>query len=342
MTKISVIVPIYNVEKYISKCLDSIINQTHNDLEILCIDDIGNDNSMKIVEEYAQKDNRIKIIRHNSNKGLGCARNTGLKHATGKYIACVDSDDWIDSTMLEKVYYKLEELNLDSVWVKVNTYIEDEDRYTTDNYYKALFEHPSGLLEITPDNINNFPVNAWNKVYRSDFIKKNNIEWSKGLLYEDLEFYYQFYTRSHKTYLLDEMLYFYRWRSTSIMNQTNAGKCRCEDIYDVSQNIYNYLINYNLFDVYKNAFINLVVRNIKLFLYNPHYKERVINKAKELLKEINYPNHYSKNENDIFLKKVLLYNSNIKDNKILLFLINLIPIKKLRHKYRENLRKDIF
>lgn len=336
---ISVIVPIYKVEQYIAQCLDSIVNQTYKDLEILCIDDCGTDKSMEIVESYAAGDERIKIIRHEKNKGLGCARNTGLEHATGKYIACVDSDDWIDVTMLEKAVEKLEELDLDSVWVKVNTYLEQEDRYSTDNYYKGLFEQKGGIIEITKDNINSFPVNAWNKVYRADFIKQNKIHWSKGLLYEDLEFYYQFYTKSHKTYLIDELLYFYRWRTSSIMNQTNAGKCRCEDIYDVTKNIYDYLLRENIFEDYKIPFFRILERNIKLFLYNSHYHDRVLIASKNLLEKINFKENHYLGIND-FVDKVYKFNTNKKPDKLKLFFINLIPFKNIRRNLRAAYKEE--
>lgn len=340
MSKVSVIIPVYNVEKYIAQSLESVINQTYKDIEILCIDDCGNDNSMQIVENFAKKDSRIKIIHHNKNMGLGIARNTGVKHAKGKYIACVDSDDWIDVTMFEKCCNILEETNLDSVWVKVNTYIEEEDRYTTDNYYKGLFEQKGGYIDITPDNINTFPVNAWNKVYKTDFIRQNNINWSEGLLYEDLEFYYKFYTKSHKTFLIDEMLYFYRWRTSSIMNQTDRGNCRCEDIYDVSLNIYKYLENENLLQKYEQSYLKIVERNILLYLYNPHYQTRVVDAAKKLLSEINYPEKYNSNYRIKLLDKIKNFDFNKKQNKFILLLINLIPIKNLRKKLRNKYREE--
>ena len=104
MIKISVIVPVYNVENYLIQCLDSIINQTLKDIEIICVDDCSPDNSIEILEEYKNKDNRISIIRHSNNQGLGPARNTGLKHANGEYISFVDSDDYIDKNFLFYLY----------------------------------------------------------------------------------------------------------------------------------------------------------------------------------------------------------------------------------------------
>ena len=101
MPKISVIVPIYNVEKYLAKCLDTILAQTFSDIEIICVNDGSTDNSRKILSEYAKKDSRIKIV-DKKNGGLSSARNAGMKVAQGEFISFIDSDDWIDETLLSK------------------------------------------------------------------------------------------------------------------------------------------------------------------------------------------------------------------------------------------------
>ena len=105
MTKVSIIVPVYNVEKYLERCLDSLINQTLTNIEIVCINDGSTDNSGKILDDYAAKDNRIKVI-HQNNAGQAVARNNGLKIANGNYINFVDSDDWVDLDFIEKLYKK--------------------------------------------------------------------------------------------------------------------------------------------------------------------------------------------------------------------------------------------
>lgn len=320
--KLSVIVPVYNVEKYITKCIKSICNQTLKDIEIICIDDCGNDNSMEIINNYSKTDSRIKIIKNEKNMGLGYSRNIGVSNAIGKYIACIDSDDWIAEDMFEKCFKLLEKLKLDSVWVKVNTYIQKTNQYTTNNYYKQLYEYNGGLLYIDENNINNFPVNAWNKVYRTSFLKDNNIKWSEGFLYEDLEFYYSFYTKSKKTYLIDELLYIYRWHDKSIMGKTNKGLCRVEDIYDVTYNIYNNLINNNILNKFEYAFLQLVERNIKLFYEIPYYTKRVKKYSKKLLKLIYFPERYSNIKDFQYLIKFI---SNYK--KIKLLLLNFITKK---------------
>lgn len=342
--KISVIIPIFNVEVYISRCLESILNQTLRDIEIICIDDCGADDSMQIVNTYLIEDSRIKIVRHHHNMGLGCARNTGVQEASGKYIACIDSDDWILPEMLERTYLKLEETGFDSVWVKVNTFLELEGRYTTDNYYKFLFEQKEGVIELTPQSINDYPVNAWNKVYRKDFIKNNNLKWSEGLLYEDLEFYYAFYTKSTKTYLIDYLCYIYRWRPGSIMNETDAGRKRCEDIYEVTYNIYAYLSREKIFDHYKISYLELMARNINLYLNNPHYHERVINASKRLLVRVSYQKNYANDDHELLASLKVFDEQYIETRPIKKWLhkllINLIPVKSVRKTLRSRLKNQ--
>ena len=115
--KVSVIIPVYNVEQYLNQCLDSVINQTLKDIEIICVDDGSTDNSFKMLEEYAQKDNRIKVI-HQKNKGAAAARNEGLYIAQGKYLSFLDSDDFFEIDMLEQMYNCAEKYNTDIVVCK--------------------------------------------------------------------------------------------------------------------------------------------------------------------------------------------------------------------------------
>ena len=115
MPKVSVIIPIYNTEKYLRKCLDSVCNQTLSDIEIICVNDCSTDNSLEILEEYASKDNRIKLIDFKENKGAAVARNAGIDEAKGEYIGFVDSDDFIDLDFYEKLYNKAVKSGADCV-----------------------------------------------------------------------------------------------------------------------------------------------------------------------------------------------------------------------------------
>ena len=104
MPKVSVIIPVFNTEKYLTKCLDSVCNQTLSDIEIICVDDCSTDNSLNILKEYASKDNRIKLIEFKENKGAAVARNTGIIEAKGEYVGFIDSDDYVDLDFYEKLY----------------------------------------------------------------------------------------------------------------------------------------------------------------------------------------------------------------------------------------------
>ena len=115
MAKISVVLPIYNVGKYIEKCLESIQNQTFKDFEAICVDDCGTDNSIEIAQRFIEKDSRFKLVRHEHNRGLSAARNTGIDMATGEYIVFIDSDDWVEPTLLEKILDGFKESKTDSI-----------------------------------------------------------------------------------------------------------------------------------------------------------------------------------------------------------------------------------
>ena len=289
----SILVPFYNVQDYIAQCIDSLLAQTYENFEILCVDDCGNDASLKIVESYAQQDSRIKIIKHEHNKGLGTARNTALKVAKGKYIACVDSDDFVEEEMLEKSFEIFDaNPDLDSVWFKIMTYFQNENKYDIHPWHKVLYNTKGGFIDLTPEIVMNYPPNAWNKIYKKDFIEKHNIKWSDGKLYEDLEFFCEFYFQSDRTYLIDDCLYNYRVRRGSIMNKSIIDNRRIEDIFDVTVNIYNYLKEHNIFEQTKKGFYKLVIRNVNFFIREPRYNERVKQAAKIMLEKINFKEEF--------------------------------------------------
>ena len=131
--KVSVIVPVYNVEKYLKDCLDSVVNQTLEDIEIICVNDGSTDNSLAILEEYAEKDSRIKIITQ-ENKGLGGARNTGLYHANGEYISFIDSDDWIELNTFEELYNMSKNLDLDMLMFQMKVFNIETGEFIEDQY----------------------------------------------------------------------------------------------------------------------------------------------------------------------------------------------------------------
>ena len=150
MTKVSVIVPFNNVENYISKCLTSLIYQSLEDIEIICINDASTDNSKNIVLEYAKYDKRIKILNINTMSGQSYARNLGFEIASGEYIGFVDSDDWVELDMFEKMYNKAKLGNTDITMCQAQLYDDKEQRFYTDDYYSLK------NLEKMGDNVFSF------------------------------------------------------------------------------------------------------------------------------------------------------------------------------------------
>lgn len=239
MPEFSVILPVYNVEKYIAQSLKSILKQTFRDFEILCVNDCTPDSSMQIVEKFAQNDSRIKIINHDVNKGLGAARNTALTQANGKYIVCVDSDDWIETEFLEKVKKGFEEYNVDSVWVKYWVFEEKTDYAHISSSFPAIAHFPGGKYTLNPKNIHYFPAYSWNKVFKTDLILKNNHRWMEDVYYEDMYLYYDYFINNPQIYIINEMLYYYRRRENSITQNSAIDSQKINDMFDVLTIVYN-------------------------------------------------------------------------------------------------------
>lgn len=186
MAKLSIIVPVYNVEKYLPKCLESLTNQTLKDIEIICVNDGSMDNSLAILKEFASKDSRIRII-DNQHQGVAKTRNTGLEQSTGEYIGFVDSDDYIDIDFFEKLYNSATKSNSD---IAIASILKHKNFF---NIYNAKYTKEETAITIQDkiklcEDKKHFFFYAWNKIYHSGFIKENNIKFSEGQIYEDVMF----------------------------------------------------------------------------------------------------------------------------------------------------------
>ena len=174
MPKVSIVVAVYNVEKYVSKCIESILKQTFTDFELLLVNDGSKDSSLSILKEYALKDSRIDII-DKPNGGLSDARNTGMRKAQGKYIYFVDGDDFIEETLVEKCVNKLEETDSDMVMFDIYQYYLETGK-------KEIIANPFDEDKIysifdTPELLTNIKNCAWNKMYKLSLFKDNDIEY---------------------------------------------------------------------------------------------------------------------------------------------------------------------
>ena len=290
---VSVVVPVYNVEKYIEECLSSIINQTYRNLEIICVDDCGQDNSMEIVKKYAKKDKRIKVIKHKENKGLGGARNTGLKNAKGEFIFFIDSDDWIERDCINITTSKLKETGLNTVIFKADVWWQ-KTKNRTEIWYSNYAKFPEGRFFIDENNMCYIPHYSWNKGYRRDFLIKNKIFWQENVIYEDMEFFFKVFITSPDTYMIDKSLYIYRRRDDSIIGQCYGQLTHAEDLFNVTKNIKNMLVKKNLLRRYKNSFLQLVTNNLNNYRGFGEIHKKQIPLMLKCLQEINFPEDFEK------------------------------------------------
>ena len=251
MPKVSVIIPVFNTEKYLRKCLDSVCIQTLSDIEIICVDDCSTDNSLNILKEYASKDNRIKLIEFKENKGAAVARNTGIIEAKGEYIGFIDSDDYIDQNFYENLYKKVE--------IRHSDIVKGSDM-------KLVFE--DGRIETDEQNfkIKKNKINFWcqytTAIYKRDFILKNEIDFPVGLLVgEDPVFTIKAAILADNVEVINNAQYYYV-RHEGSLNSDIWDVEKIESYCKYIEIVSNFIINKNLPDEEHRMFFSWLVNNI--------------------------------------------------------------------------------
>jgi glycosyltransferase involved in cell wall biosynthesis len=232
---VSVVVPIYNVEKYIHRCVDSLLKQSYSNLEIILVDDESPDNCPKICDNYLKIDNRIKVV-HKKNGGLSDARNAGMKIATGDYIIFIDSDDYAELNMVEKALYAAESNNNSEVvlWGFFADYVDENERLVN----SVISRHTPGVftneefkdIEVGKKLIGNLGY-AWNKMYDLVFLRKYDFKFTKGLsLVEDIVFNSPVLSKCNKIVFIDEPLLHYMQRP-----RVTLGNKFYEDYFEIKR-----------------------------------------------------------------------------------------------------------
>ena len=295
--RLSVIVPVYNVEKYIDKCLNSLVNQTLKDIEIIVVNDGTKDKSEDIIKKYMSKYSNIVYLKK-ENGGQGSARNYGLEHAKGDYIGYVDSDDYVELDMYEKMYSKAIEDNSDMVIcgsynIKDDIKTLDIDRKLFDSNINAFF----GRMAV------------WNKIYKKDLLTKNNMTFRSKYWYEDLDFTVKVLSKASKISYVDEPLYNYILRDGSTMNNSNIDRnleiiLAFDNILSSVDKKYYDVIEYLAVD---HLYISTIVRIINSYSNNKMKLEN-INKLLEYMNK-NFPNY--KNNKYIYTlprNRKIIYN----------------------------------
>lgn len=255
MTKLSIVIPVYNVENYIAQCLESILNQSFKDLEIICVNDGSTDNSLSVLQDYKAKDDRIIII-DKKNEGSGIARNAGLSIAKGEYVYYVDGDDWIEDNALEKIIVKADKLNTDILIFGGLSYYEGKGKnggYSADKLPKEYFNKVFSSKDIKKD-IFKFPSTAWTKLYRRDFLIKNNIKFQDIKAGQDQLPFFHSMIKAERIALLPENIYCYRKNRKGAVTSVKKKKS-FSPIY-VFYGVEEMLKSENLLDEYKNVFVN--------------------------------------------------------------------------------------
>lgn len=314
--KISIIIPVYNVEKYLRECLDSCVNQTLEDIEIICVDDCSTDNSFKILEKYQARDPRIRIFQQDENKKQGAARNKGLEVATGEYIWFVDSDDYIDPKACEILYSATREFNVDVLCFSAIRLFEQEghsyfvyNKYFNQGVKINKIYHPKTNWQEA--HFSHLHAAVWMFLTKRQTIQK--FRFREGVWHEDTDFTPILFTSVDSFCYIPYTAYFYRITPGST-TQTDLSKKRFEDIIKALESLDNFVtVNkikrrhflykhivseiYTFSEIYRlNTHLNPTNLNTLIHIQQKYHK------ALTLYKKIFYPQKYSVKR---FLGKIL-------------------------------------
>lgn len=287
--KISIITPVYNADLYLEECLNSLVNQTLEDIEIICVNDNSKDKSLKILQNFAKKDKRIKIINFDETFGQSRARNVALESVSGEYIGFVDADDFVDLDMFEKMYKKSQ--NADMVMCQAKVFDDKVKTYKDDAYFALecfddKFAEKPFTHEDTVDFITEINVSVWNKIYRTKFLKKLGVKFQEGFIYEDLPYFYEVYTQAKKVVLLKEFLYSYRINNqNSTMTRTDKN---VKDRVDMASLTYDILKKQKYFEKIKSTLLNTIIHDLfyRCLIINSRYQKEYFFRMQKFFKTL--------------------------------------------------------
>lgn len=273
--KVSIIVPVYNVEKYLNRCVESLLHQTLKEIEIILVDDESPDNSPKLCDDYASKDSRIKVI-HKKNEGLGCARNSGLEIASGEYVAFIDSDDFIDTNAYFITYNKAIENDLDICYFRHCRFSSVSSVFQSKTYNKEIYflsrkDIDNFLLEMVGSSDKSygsekFSMSACMAIYRTSKLKEYNIRFKseRKIASEDLVFHIQLLPHINRIGYLPNVFYYYFFNPNSITTNYSIEKYnRLMRLLDYVRNELSIHYDWNVF---KNSYIRQILRVYRVIL----------------------------------------------------------------------------
>lgn len=282
MLKVSIIIPVYNEEQYLKQCLDSICNQTLKEIEIICVDDGSSDCSLEILQKYAEKDARIRVLTQ-KNQFAGVARNRGMEYASGKYLSFLDADDYFETDMLEKMYEKAEKKEADIVICRYAEHCDGEtelrkvdcsfeDLFFQTQEQKEVFSGASlnlaGIFQITKGW-------AWDKLFRTDFVRRCGYQFPDFRSSEDGFFVYMLMARAERISYMDDLLAVHR-----VNNALSLSNTKDKDWingFKMWQMIAEELKEQKLYQIYEQSFLNEFVYFLSWYLDSMSSAETVEN-----------------------------------------------------------------
>ena len=295
--KISVIMPVFNVKYHLTVAIDSILRQTLNDFELICVDDGSEDGSLETINEYAEKDDRIKFISNDKNYGQSYARNRGLETAKGKYICFVDGDDWIQDFMLEKLYDEAEKHFTDMSFCGTIIY---NDIFRTCNssdrfYSLETIPHEFDNTVFSHEDIKDFLIgkintSVCNKIYRKEFLDKNGIKFYENFIYEDLPFFYDVVFNAERISFVRDCCYFYRTDKIDFNN--SSVNFKIQDRIFINELITEKFKKLDYFEEIKTELTSWVIDDIfhNYTVCNSKYRKEFFYKMKKLFKSTDFGN----------------------------------------------------
>lgn len=267
MPIVSVIIPVYNVKSYLNQCLDSVLAQTLQDIEVICVNDSSTDGSLSVLEEYAQKDKRVKVVTQ-PNGGAGAARNNGLSLATGKYLSFLDSDDFFEPDMLELAYKKAEEDRADFVVFKSDQYYTDKKQYVDVSWSLREKEIPPytpfNHRQMTDNIFKIFVGWAWDKLYNREFVLQHHLQFQEQRTSNDLLFVFSAVALAKRISIVKKVLAHQRRDAKDSLSKTreNSWHCfydaltalrdrlRAEGLYkEMEKDFINYALHFSLWNI---------------------------------------------------------------------------------------------
>ncbi len=317
MIKVSVILPVYNTEKYLPQCLESIVNQTLKEIEIICIDDGSTDRSAAIIEEFIKNDDRIILLKQR-NKGAGAARNSGIKIAKGKYLSFLDSDDFFDKDMLKKSYEKCEEDQADFCVYRSSRFDNKTAQYETIPWtiktrYLPDFM-PFSAADIDKYVFQIFNGWAWDKLYSKEFVFKNSLKFQEIRTTNDAFFVFMANILANRISIIDDILAYHRVNTGTSLSVTREKSWDCcylamdaiknelrkgLESEGVKQSYINWVVHFSLWNV--RTLTGTAKENLIEKLNNQYFEEfDVVNKPKEYFYDQNeYKQYLNLRKNNI-------------------------------------------